>query len=330
MARGANRAGEFELIARYFAPLASKAPLAFGLKDDAAALRPSTGSELVLTTDTIVSGVHFLANDPPKTIGRKLLRVNLSDLAAKGAKPRAYLINCSFPRDISEEWIAAFAEGLAADQDVFGIVLIGGDTTATPGPLTLSATAIGELPRGSMLRRKGARVGDGIWVTGNIGDAGLGLRVLKGEDLSLSDAFAAPCVAHYRVPSPRSGVGPKLRGLARACLDVSDGLVADLGHMCAASNVGAEIHGDGVPLSAAARRALAAGKVELGELLTAGDDYELIFAVAARDEPKLARVAKSAGVKITRIGQATRSKGVVVRDAQGNPLTLVRDGYRHF
>jgi len=330
MARGANRAGEFELIARYFAPLASKAPLAFGLKDDAAALRPYTGSELVLTTDTIVSGVHFLANDPPKTIGRKLLRVNLSDLAAKGAKPRAYLINCSFPRDISEEWIAAFAEGLAADQDVFGIVLIGGDTTATPGPLTLSATAIGELPRGSMLRRKGARVGDGIWVTGNIGDAGLGLRVLKGEDLSLSDAFAAPCVAHYRVPSPRSGVGPKLRGLARACLDVSDGLVADLGHMCAASNVGAEIHGDGVPLSAAARRALAAGKVELGELLTAGDDYELIFAVAARDEPKLARVAKSAGVKITRIGQATRSKGVVVRDAQGNPLTLVRDGYRHF
>lgn len=330
MARGNKRAGEFELIARYFAPLAAKAPLAFGLTDDAAALRPSAGSDLILTTDTIIAGVHFLPDDPPKTIGQKLLRVNLSDLAAKGAKPRAYLLNCSFPREIGEDWIAAFVEGLAVDQAEFGIVLIGGDTTATPGPLSLSATAIGELARGTMIRRKGAKPGDGIWVSGNIGDAGLGLRVLKGEDLALSASFAAPCVAHFRVPVPRAALGLKLTGLARACLDVSDGLVADLGHLCDASSVGAEIHADGVPLSASSRRALAAGKVELGELLTAGDDYELIFAVAARDEMKLARVAKAASVKMTKIGRITREKGVRVLDAHGQPLDLGRTGYQHF
>lgn len=330
MARGQARAGEFDLIARYFAPLAAKAPLAFGLTDDAAVLRATAGHDLVLTTDTIVSGVHFLLDDPPKTVGQKLLRVNLSDLAAKGAKPRAYLLNCSFPRDIKEEWIAAFAEGLAADQSEFGIVLVGGDTTSTPGPLSLSVTAIGELPRGSMIRRKGARPGDGVWVSGNIGDAGLGLRVLKGEDLSLSNAFAAPCIAHFRVPTPRTTLGLKLRGLAHACLDVSDGLVADLGHMCAASNVGAEIHGDGVPLSAAARRALGAGKVALGELLTAGDDYELIFAIGAQDEMKLARIAEATGVKTTKIGRITRDRGVVVRDPQGQPIDFARAGYQHF
>src|SRR6185503_5672503 len=168
MARQGDRAGEFELIARYFAPLAAKAPLAFGLTDDAAAMRVGAGQELVLTTDTIIAGVHFLPDDPPKTIAQKLLRVNLSDLAAKGAKPRAYLLNCSFPRDIDEDWIAAFAEGLATDQAAFGIVLLGGDTTATPGPLTLSATAIGEVARGTMIRRKGAKAGDGVWVSGNI------------------------------------------------------------------------------------------------------------------------------------------------------------------
>ena len=330
MARQSNRAGEFELIARYFAPLAAKAPLAFGLTDDAAALRVGAGQELVLTTDTIVAGIHFLADDPPQSVGQKLLRVNLSDLAAKGAKPRAYLLNCSFPRDIAEDWIAKFAAGLALDQAEFGIVLIGGDTTATPGPLTLSATAIGELPRGTIIRRKGAKVGDGVWVSGNIGDASLGLRLLKGDDLSLSETLAKPCIEHYRVPRPRVGLGAKLRGVAHACLDVSDGLAADLGHMCEASSVGAEIFADGVPLSAGARRAIAAGKTQIGDLLTAGDDYELIFAIAARDEMKLARVANAAGVKTTKIGRITRQKGVIVAGAQGDPLDLGRTGYRHF
>jgi thiamine-monophosphate kinase len=330
MARSGDRAGEFELIARYFAPLAAKAPLAFGLTDDAAALRVAAGQELVLTTDTIVSGVHFFPQDPAQAIAQKLLRVNLSDLAAKGAKPRGYLLNCSFPRDIAQNWIASFAEGLAADQAEFGIVLLGGDTTATPGPLTLSATAIGELPRGTMIRRKGAKIGDGVWVSGNIGDAGLGLRVLKGDDLGLSDTLAKSSVEHFRVPKPRVGLGLKLRGVAHACLDVSDGLVADLGHMCAVSNVGAEIFADGVPLSAAARRAIAAGQTQIGDLLTAGDDYELIFAIAAKDEAKLARIANASGVKTTKIGRITRDRGVVVRDGPGNALALDRKGYAHF
>ncbi len=330
MTRRGTRSGEFEIIARYFAPLASGAPLAFGLTDDVALLRVRPGRELVITTDTIVAGVHFLSDDPPRTVAQKLLRVNLSDLAAKGATPRAYLMNCSFPRDITEDWLAAFAGGLAADQAEYGIVLIGGDTTATPGPLTLSLTAIGDVPQGGLLRRKGAKVGDGIWVSGNIGDAGLGLRGLKGEELGLSVSLAAHTVERYRIPQPRLALGIKLKGIAHAGLDVSDGLVADLGHMCEASNVGAEIFADGVPLSAASRRALAAGKATIGELLTAGDDYELIFAVAAKDEPRLGRIVSRCNVKATKIGQIIRGRGVAVRDLQGNELKLARRGYVHF
>jgi thiamine-monophosphate kinase len=330
MARRGDRSGEFELIARYFAPLAAGAPLAFSLTDDAAALRVAAGRDLVLTTDTIIAGVHFLPEDPAGLIAQKLLRVNLSDLAAKGAKPRFYLLNCSFPTGISEDWIAAFTAGLAADQREFGIVLIGGDTTATPGPLTLSVTAIGEVPRGTMIRRKGARVGDSVWVSGNIGDAGLGLRVLRGEDLGLSPTLAAQCIDHYRLPRPRLALGAKLRGLAHACLDVSDGLVADLGHMCEVSNVGADIIAEGVPISAAARRAIAAGKIHVGDLLTAGDDYELILAVAAKDEAKVGRIVGAAGVKATKIGHITRGRGVVIRDTQGQAIDIVRGGYQHF
>ena len=330
MSGRADRPGEFDIISRYFAPLTKKAPQAFGLTDDAALLRPRAGRDLVLTTDTIIAGVHFLPNDPPMSIAQKLLRVNLSDLAAKGATPRAYLMNCSFPRDIDEAWIAAFADGLAADQREYGIDLIGGDTTATPGPLMLSATAIGEVPQGEFLRRKGAKAGDGVWVSGNIGDAGLGLQVLRGRDLGLSATLAAHCVEHYQRPKPRLSLGAKLRGLAHACLDVSDGLVADLGHLCEVSGVGAEIFADGVPVSAAARRALAVGKVTASDLLTAGDDYELIFALGAKDEARLGAAVARSTVKATKIGRIIKGRGVVVRDAQGRAIEFDRAGYVHF
>lgn len=321
---------EFELIARYFAPLARGAPLAFGLTDDAAVLRPRLGRELVLTTDTIIQGVHFLPEDPARAVAQKLLRVNLSDLAAKGATPRVYLMNCSFPQDIGEDWIADFANGLAADQAEYNIVLVGGDTTATWGPMTLSVTAIGDVPRGTLMLRNGAKPGDGVWVSGNIGDAGLGLRILQGEELQLSTSLAAQCAERYRLPEPRLALGERLRGLAHACLDVSDGLVADLGHMCETSKVGAEIFADGVPLSLAARRALASGKAKVGELLTAGDDYELIFAVGAKDEAALGRVVARVGVKATKIGRIVRGQTVIVRDAQGNAMEFARSGYTHF
>jgi thiamine-monophosphate kinase len=330
MTRRGTRSGEFEMIARYFAPLASAAPLAFGLTDDAALLRARPGRDLVITTDTIIAGVHFLPVDPPRTVAQKLLRVNLSDLAAKGATPRAYLMNCSFPKDVEEDWLAAFAGGLAADQVEYGIVLIGGDTTATPGPMTLSVTAIGDVARGRILRRKGAKAGDGVWVSGNIGDAGLGLRVLKGEELGLSPVLASQIVEHYRVPQPRFALGRKLSGLAHACLDVSDGLLADLGHMCEVSNVGAEIFASGIPISAAARRALAAGTATIGELLTAGDDYELIFAVAAKDETRLGRIVNRSGVKASKIGRIIPGRGVAVRDLEGKEVELARRGYVHF
>jgi thiamine-monophosphate kinase len=219
---------------------------------------------------------------------------------------------------------------LAEDQATYGIVLIGGDTTATPGPLTLSATAIGEVPKGEMIRRRGAKAGDGVWVSGNIGNGALGLRCLRGLELGLPRSLAAQCVAHYRTPEPRLALGAKLRGLAHASLDVSDGLIADLGHLCAASSVGAEIFADGVPLSAAGRRALAAGTVTLPDLLTGGDDYELVFAVSSKDEGKLARIVRLSGVKATKIGRVVRGTSVTVSDAQGRAVDFSTAGYAHF
>jgi hypothetical protein len=216
-----SRRGEFELIARYFAPLAAAAPGALGLTDDAAWIRPAPGEELVVTTDALVEGVHFLGTDPPSLIARKALRVNLSDLAAKGAQPLAYLLDTVFSRGVSEEWIAAFAEGLAADQAEYGVALIGGDTTATPGPTMLAITALGTVPAGRMIRRSTAKPGDDVYVSGSIGDAALGLEVLRGGLADLPEAARAHLIGRYRLPQPRLGLGPRLWGLAHAAIDVS-------------------------------------------------------------------------------------------------------------
>jgi thiamine-monophosphate kinase len=329
MARTDKRLGEFELIAKYFAPLAADEPGAFGLKDDAACLRPRPGHDLVVTTDAIVAGIHFYPDDPPDTIARKLLRVNISDLAAKGARPRAYLLTTALPGDVEPRWLAAFARGLRQDQRRYGCMLVGGDTVSTPGPMTLSVTAIGEVAQGAMIERSGAKAGDDVWVTGTIGDAGLGLRILKGMEGGLGRGASA-LVRRYRVPEPRLEFGLRLVGLAHAGLDVSDGLAADCGHLAEVSRVAVELAAEGVPLSPPAAAAVRTGRATLGDLLTAGDDYELVFAAAPASRARLAALGEATKTRVTRIGRIIEGKGIRVMGADGRPLALARAGFTHF
>jgi thiamine-monophosphate kinase len=297
---------EFELIARYFAPLAASEAGSFGLTDDAAALSVDPGKDFVTTTDMIVAGVHFFSDDPPATLGVKLLGVNLSDLAAMGARPRAYLLSIALPNDwsdsVRERWLAEFTDGLRAVQREFGIALIGGDTVATPGPLTLNVTAFGETPKSAQLRRSGARPGDGLYVTGTIGDAALGLACLQGEIESALEADRDYLVDRYRRPRPRVAVGLSLAGLATAAADISDGLIADLGHICKASGVVMEIEKGAIPLSDPVRRIIEQQPDHCETVLSGGDDYELAFTIAPSEEPKIPSLARNSGIPITRIG----------------------------
>ena len=311
---------EFSLIARHFRPLAG--PGALELGDDAALMTPPPGRELVLTADAMVAGVHFLASDPAELIGRKLLRVNLSDLAAKGAVPLSYLMTVSAPKDTPDAWFAGFAAGLAQDQAHYGVTLLGGDTTSTPGALSLSLTMIGHVAPGTAIRRVGAQELDEIWVTGTIGDGALGLAAAQGRIADPSGWL----LDRYCLPQPR--VGLRLAGIASAGMDVSDGLVQDLGHLCRANGLTAVIIADRVPLSDAAA---AAGPDWRETCLTGGDDYELLLAVPPARAGALGAAARQCGVQITRIGHFRRGPGeVVLHQANGEPLAVTKPGWSHF
>lgn len=307
---------EFGFIRELMAPLAAGAPGAYGLSDDAATISASPGCELVLTADALTAGVHFRPEDPPDLIARKALRVNLSDLAAKGADPRGFLLTLAIPRSTTDAWLKIFVAGLAADVRDFQIPVLGGDTTATPGPLALSITAIGEVPSGLMIRRSGARAGDLLCVSGTIGDAALGLT---SNDPYLID--------RYRVPQPRLSLGRALRGHASAALDVSDGLVADVGHLCIQSGVAAVIDIHRVPLSEPAREALRANPGLLDTILSGGDDYEIAFASAASE---LSYLQSFRDPVVTVIGRFETGRGVRVLDREGIEYSVPTGGYRHF
>lgn len=324
--------GEFELIRRYFAPLAAGQPAALGLVDDAAVLAPPPGRELVLTADAMVAGVHFLPQDPADQVAQKLLRVNLSDLAAMGARPFGYLLTCAWPKDIAEDWVAAFAAGLAADQATFGLAVLGGDMTATPGPMTLSLTALGQVEAGRALRRSTARAGDLVCVSGSIGDGALGLGVLTGEWPALPEESAGHLAERYRRPRPRLGLGQALAesGLASACLDVSDGLVADLEHICETSGLGAVIEAARVPLSPAARLLVADDPALFARVLTGGDDYELCFTLRPERAAELPALAQRLDLPLTVIGRMAAGRDVRTLDRDGQPLPLPRHGWTHF
>tara|TARA_R110002110_G_scaffold71027_5_gene190017 strand:- start:2036 stop:3046 length:1011 start_codon:yes stop_codon:yes gene_type:complete len=323
--------GEFEIIEDVFAPLAADAPGAYGLKDDAAVFTPTPGHETVLTVDTIVEGVHFLSGDPPDSVARKLLRVNLSDLAAKGAHPRGYLLAASWPHGTTLEWMRAFAAGLASDQRRYGVSLWGGDTTSTSGALTLSLTAIGEVPAGQVIRRGGARPGDVVFVTGTIGDAALGLKFLRGEIEGLESVHADFLVKRYREPEPRVVFGPGLCDIASASADVSDGLMADLGHICEVSGVGARIALARVPLSEAVRTVLERQVDFTQAVVSGGDDYEILFTAAAGKRDAIAAIARETGISATQIGVVTgEEEGVALIAPSGQPVPLKQLGYHHF
>jgi thiamine-monophosphate kinase len=326
---------EFELIGRYFAPLARSFPGAYGLLDDAAVISASAGTELVVKTDVIVGGVDFPNGTAADLVARKALRVNLSDLAAKGAIPRAYLVDLVIPATIDEAWIAAFAAGLAHDQAEYRIVLIGGDVSSTSGPVVVGVTALGEAPIGRTIRRGGARPDDVVFVTGTIGDAALGLAVWQGSLPALEPSSADILRNRYRLPQPRVALGPQLVGLATASIDISDGLVADLRHLCEVSGLAAIVDAESVPLSSAARAAIAGDPRMLAIALTGGDDYEILFTAPTSASLRIGELSQALGIPIKPIGRmanphpVARSR-VSVLDTRGQPLTFASEGWSHF
>jgi len=323
-----RRPGEFELIARYLRPLADD-PAAFGLTDDAASFSPEPGCDLVLTKDMVAAGIHFFAEDPPASIARKALRVNLSDLAAKGAEPIGYLLGLALPSDWTEPWMEAFSAALREDQSRYSIALLGGDTVRAAGGLTLSITAIGSVPRGGMVRREGARAGDAIVVSGTIGDAALGLRLRLGT-LEATGDTEAHLLDRYLHPRPRLVLAGAIRRHAHAALDISDGLMGDLAHMTRASGVAAVIEADKVPLSPAAAALRGADGV-LQSILTGGDDYEILAAVPPDRLDAFRAEAIVAGVPVTVIGRMVEGNAAPIAiDAAGQPIPLGRASHDHF
>ena len=325
---------EFDVIAALFAPLSKAAPGAFNLKDDAATFDVGPGNEAVITVDTVIESVHFLPDDPPDLVARKALRVNLSDLAAKGAAPLGFLQALSVNTTITDAYLEQYAKGLAADVAQFGIPLLGGDTTSGPGPLTVSITAIGAVGKGRMITRAGARPGDLLCVTGTIGDAALGLAFLRGKMKIASREHALMLAGRYRLPEPRLAAGRALAGRASAGLDVSDGLVADVGHICEASGVAAVIERDRIPLSPAARAVVTLERAFWPQVLGGGDDYEIAFTLPPSLAPELPRMAEAAGIPMTVIGRIVgpddaKVGAVTVRDGAGRPVPVPVGGYRH-
>ena len=324
--------GEERLIERYFRPLAT-APNAFGLGDDAATLTPPAGCDLVLTTDGVIAGVHFLPGDPPQSIARKALRMNLSDLAAKGATPVGFLLSIALPTNTEESWIAAFAEGLGQDIKHYGCPLLGGDTDRTPGPLSISITAFGTVPHGAMVRRATAKLGDIIAVTGTIGDAALGVLLHRDAGLAerwrLSSAHTEHLERRYLVPQPRNALAQALLEHASAAMDVSDGLVGDLAKLCRASGLAAAVDVGAVPLSDAARAALSADAKLIERILTGGDDYEIVLTLPVAKFGVLRAAAENAGVPLAKIGQVTSGQGVRFL-REGKALSFTQPSYSHF
>ncbi len=323
---------EERLIARHFRPLATH-PGAFDLADDAAAITPPPGCDLVLTTDGVISGVHVFADDPPDLIARKALRMNLSDLAAKGATPLGFLLALSLPADTKSAWIAAFARGLGEDAKHYGCPLLGGDTDRTPGPAAVSIAAFGAVPRGKMVRRSSAKAGDVVVVTGNIGDAALGLKLRRDAHLAgdwhLTKAEAAQLVGRYRLPQPRNTLANAILRYASAAIDVSDGLAGDFDKLCRRSTVAADIDVTQIPLSKAARKALTIVPGLMETVLTGGDDFEIAMTIAPKRLAAFRRAAKTAGVPVTEVGRVRRGGGA--RFIQNDkPLAFAQAAYSHF
>ncbi len=325
---------EFDRIAKFFRPLAAKVPGASDLLDDAAVITPAPGKDLVYTKDAMIAGTHFYPDDAPQDIAQKLYRVNLSDLTAKGAKARYYMLSIALPRDIPDHWLAAFTDGLQDAQNRFDMHLIGGDSVSIAGPVALSLTAIGEVDTGNAVRRGGAQPGDLVFVTGNIGDGYLGYRVKDGADFSLSETHHAYLTRAYHYPDIPVAIAPFLQRHAHAAVDVSDGLLADACHIARASHCQMVIYAHDIPYSDAASAVLKTGVMDEMRLLTGGEDYQTVFTLAPQDSAALLSYCREHSVKITQIGAITdRPPGASplrLMTAAGKPIALPdRLGWMH-
>lgn len=332
MAAPSLRPGEFALIRRYFAPLAAGNPAALDLTDDAALLTPAEGRQIVLTTDTVVAGVHFPEGEAAGDVAHRLLRVNLSDLAAMGGRPEGYLLNLALTPGTDEAWLSDFTAALAADQARYGTALMGGDTVAMAGPMTLTLTAVGSVPAGRALRRGGARIGDQVYVSGTIGDGVFGLWAIQGRLPAGIDPAPRQALADsFRRPEPRLALGQALaeQSIATAAIDVSDGLLADLGHICEASGVAAAVEAARVPMSRGGRAVVTADPALLAEALTGGDDYELLFTAPAEARDRIAALARELDLPLTPIGRIEVGAGVRAIGPDGSALPIGRAGFEH-
>lgn len=314
---------EFDLIQRYFTRVTPGAEL--GVGDDAALLRVMPGMELAVSTDMLVSGTHFLPDADPYRLGYKALAVNLSDMAAMAAAPRWATLSLALPQ-ADDAWLQPFSEGLFAIAEKYGVELVGGDTTR--GPLNLCVTILGEVPQGQALRRSGAQAGDDIWVSGRLGDAALALTQLQGK-VHLAEDDWASCADRLHRPEPRVALGLALRGIATSAIDISDGLLADLGHTLECSSVGAEIEFSALPVSSALRAHLAQ---PLGRhcVLAGGDDYELCFTAAPARRAVMAEVSRQLDLPLTRIGTIVSGGGCTVHTEDGSIMNIGESGYDHF
>ena len=324
-----ERKDEFLRISTLFAPLSKGFGGAFMLQDDAAVICPIDGNELVITTDTIIETIHFLGSESAGDIAAKLIGVNFSDLAGKGAKPVAYSLNLSLPSKVNDAWLEEFCRELARQQNQYGCHLIGGDSVGLPAgaPICLSITAYGELPKGTMLRRNGAGIGDLICVSGTIGDGALGLLATRGE-LGFG-AGAKFLEQRYKRPSPRVALGQILRGKVCAAMDISDGLIADIGHIAKASGLQAVIDLPKVPISDAAIDILADNPNFLDMVLTGGDDYELLFTIHSTDAGILESLAKESETALSVVGVMKDGEGVKAIDRDGKIISFASTGFRH-
>jgi thiamine-monophosphate kinase len=329
MAAHDDSSAEDRLIARFFKPIATH-PGALGLSDDAAFITPPPGCDLVLKTDAIVGGVHFFPDDTAHSVASKALRVNLSDLAAKGARPLGFLLSLALPKDIGDDWLSDFADGLRGDAVLFACPLFGGDTDRTPGPVMISIAMFGSVPQGTMVRRAGAKPGDRVFVSGSIGDSALGLALRKGADWTLTPAQRQHLVSRYLLPQPRNALAEAVRTHASSAMDVSDGLAGDLAKLCRVSGVAAEVAVAKVPFSDAAKAVLAAEPAMLETALTGGDDYEVICTVPAEKAESFRTAAQTAKVSVTEIGQIVADEGARFLGTDGKPLTFKRASFSHF
>jgi len=345
---------EDRLIADYFKPIATH-PGALSLTDDAAFLTPAPGTDIVLKTDAIIGGVHFFPEDDARDVARKALRVNLSDLAAKGATPLGFLVSLALPKDIGADWLKRFALGLREDAEAYQCPLVGvaaeqralvglglredaeayqcplfgGDTDRTPGPVMVSVSMFGSVPSGAMVRRAGAKPGHRVFVTGTIGDAALGLVLRQGASWTLTPEQRDHLVARYLLPQPRNALAEAVRAYASAAMDVSDGLAGDLTKLCRVSGIAARIDAAAVPLSEAARAAIHVDPAMRETALTGGDDFEVLCTVPEPLTQAFRTAAQTARVPVTEIGVVEAGQGAHFMDA-GRELTFRRLSFSHF